>query len=35
MGRYFPRRLLLGDHLTHELDILLALDREPTISPRR
>jgi uncharacterized protein (TIGR03083 family) len=33
MGRYFPRRLLLGDHLTHELDIMLALDREPTISP--
>lgn len=31
MGRYFPRRMLLGDHVTHELDILLALDREPTI----
>jgi uncharacterized protein (TIGR03083 family) len=33
MGRYFPRRLLLGDHVTHELDILFALDREPTTSP--
>jgi hypothetical protein len=33
MGRYFPRRLLLGDHVTHELDILLALDLAPTISP--
>jgi uncharacterized protein (TIGR03083 family) len=33
MGRYFPGRLLLGDHVTHELDILLALDRAPTISP--
>jgi uncharacterized protein (TIGR03083 family) len=31
MGRYFPRNLLLGDHVTHELDIILALDREPTI----
>lgn len=31
IGRYFPRRMLLGDHVTHELDILLALDREPTI----
>jgi uncharacterized protein (TIGR03083 family) len=31
MGRYFPRRMLLGDHVTHELDILLALDREPMI----
>jgi uncharacterized protein (TIGR03083 family) len=31
MGRYFPRRLLLGDHVTHELDILLALGREPAI----
>jgi uncharacterized protein (TIGR03083 family) len=33
MGRYFPRRLLLGDHVTHELDILFALDREATTSP--
>jgi uncharacterized protein (TIGR03083 family) len=31
MGRYFPRGLLLGDHVTHELDILLALDREPDV----
>ena len=31
LGRIFPRRLLLGDHITHELDILLALDREPAI----
>lgn len=30
-GRYFPRRLLVGDHVTHELDILYALDREPQI----
>jgi uncharacterized protein (TIGR03083 family) len=33
MGRYFPRALLLGDHVTHELDILFAIDREPTTSP--
>jgi uncharacterized protein (TIGR03083 family) len=33
LGRYFPRRLLLGDHVTHELDILFALDREPSIPP--
>jgi len=31
LGRYFPRRLLLGDHVTHELDILYALGREPSI----
>jgi uncharacterized protein (TIGR03083 family) len=31
LGRYFPRRLLLGDHVTHELDILFTLDREPSI----
>jgi uncharacterized protein (TIGR03083 family) len=31
LGRYFPPRLLLGDHITHELDILFALDREPSI----
>jgi uncharacterized protein (TIGR03083 family) len=31
LGRYFPRRLLLGDHVTHELDILFALDREPSV----
>lgn len=33
MGRYFPRSLLLGDHVTHELDILFAIDRKPTTSP--
>ena len=27
LGRYFPPQLLLGDHITHELDILFALDR--------
>jgi uncharacterized protein (TIGR03083 family) len=32
MGRYFPRSLLLGDHVTHELDIVLALDREPAVA---
>ena len=31
LGRYFPPRLLLGDHVTHELDIVFALDREPEI----
>lgn len=31
LGRYFPGRLLLGDHITHELDILFALGREPAI----
>jgi uncharacterized protein (TIGR03083 family) len=31
LGRYFPARLLLGDHVTHELDILFALEREPAI----
>jgi uncharacterized protein (TIGR03083 family) len=31
MGRYFPRTMFLGDHVTHELDICFALDREPTI----
>jgi uncharacterized protein (TIGR03083 family) len=32
LGRVFPPRLLLGDHITHELDILFAIDREPDIS---
>jgi uncharacterized protein (TIGR03083 family) len=32
IGRYFPRRMLLGDHVTHEIDILLAVDREPAIA---
>ncbi len=31
LGRIFPPQLLLGDHITHELDILYALDRAPTI----
>lgn len=32
VGRYFPSRLFLGDHVTHELDMVFALDREPDIS---
>jgi len=32
MGSYFPRSLLLGDHVTHELDIVLALDRDPDVA---
>ena len=35
LGRYFPPRLLLGDHITHELDMLFALDREPEFPPKR
>ncbi|GAS96761.1 uncharacterized protein RMCC_3727 [Mycolicibacterium canariasense] len=31
LGRMFPRTLLLGDHVTHELDILYALGRQPDI----
>jgi uncharacterized protein (TIGR03083 family) len=31
LGRYFPGRLLLGDHITHELDMVFALGREPAI----
>lgn len=31
LARYFPPRLLVGDHITHELDILFALGREPAI----
>jgi len=31
LGRYFPPRLLLGDHITHELDMMFALGREPQI----
>jgi uncharacterized protein (TIGR03083 family) len=31
IGLVFPRRLLLGDHVIHELDIALALDTTPTI----
>ena len=33
MGRYFPSRLFLGDHVTHELDMVFALKREPQIAP--
>ncbi|CAN5830772.1 maleylpyruvate isomerase family mycothiol-dependent enzyme [soil metagenome] len=29
IGRVFPTRLLLGDHVIHELDICFALDRQP------
>jgi uncharacterized protein (TIGR03083 family) len=32
IGRVFPRRLLLGDHVIHELDIALALGRQPAIN---
>jgi uncharacterized protein (TIGR03083 family) len=31
IGRLFPPRLLTGDHVIHELDILLAVGREPRI----
>jgi uncharacterized protein (TIGR03083 family) len=31
IGRLFPPRLLAGDHVIHELDILLAAGREPRI----
>ncbi|MGO4444082.1 maleylpyruvate isomerase family mycothiol-dependent enzyme [Mycobacterium sp. 2YAF39] len=31
LGRIFPPRLLLGDHVTHELDILYAIGRVPEI----
>jgi uncharacterized protein (TIGR03083 family) len=31
LGRYFPPRLLIGDHITHELDMLFALGREAAI----
>lgn len=30
VGRVFPRSLLLGDHVVHELDILFALGRVPS-----
>lgn len=33
IGRYFPPRMLLGDHVTHELDILYAVNRQPGIDP--
>lgn len=31
LGRIFPRRLLLGDHVIHELDIVFALGSESTV----
>ncbi|MEE6175115.1 maleylpyruvate isomerase family mycothiol-dependent enzyme [Mycobacterium sp. 050134] len=31
IGRVFPRRLLLGDHVVHELDIAYALGRDSEI----
>lgn len=31
IGRLFPRRLLLGDHVMHELDIMFALGRPADI----
>jgi len=31
IGRVFPPRLLLGDHVIHELDIALAIGREPDL----
>ncbi len=34
MGRYFPRTLLLGDHVTHELDICHAIGRPAAVAPQ-
>jgi uncharacterized protein (TIGR03083 family) len=31
LGRVFPKRLLLGDHVIHELDIVYALGRESAV----
>ncbi|NTY63340.1 maleylpyruvate isomerase family mycothiol-dependent enzyme [Mycolicibacterium sphagni] len=31
IGRVFPPQLLLGDHVIHELDIALAIGREPGV----
>jgi uncharacterized protein (TIGR03083 family) len=33
IGRVFPRRLLLGDHVIHELDIVFALGMAPAVQP--
>jgi uncharacterized protein (TIGR03083 family) len=33
IGRLFPPRLLLGDHVIHELDITAALHRDPAVPP--
>jgi uncharacterized protein (TIGR03083 family) len=32
LGRYFPARLFLGDHVTHELDMVFALKRQPEVA---
>jgi uncharacterized protein (TIGR03083 family) len=32
IGRYFPRAMFLGDHVTHELDICHALGLPPSIT---
>jgi uncharacterized protein (TIGR03083 family) len=32
-GRLLPRRMMVGDHVTHELDVLYALDRDPDVCP--
>lgn len=32
IGRLLPRRMMVGDHVTHELDMLYALDHEPAIA---
>lgn len=34
LGRYFPARLFLGDHVTHELDIVFALGRVQEVESR-
>ncbi|CAM4380943.1 putative Actinobacterial protein [Mycobacterium basiliense] len=31
IGRVFPRRLLLGDHVIHELDIAFAIGQDPAV----
>jgi uncharacterized protein (TIGR03083 family) len=33
LGRVFPRRLLLGDHVIHELDVVLPLGLQSTVDP--
>jgi hypothetical protein len=33
LGRVFPRQLLLGDHVIHELDVVLPLGLQPTVDP--
>jgi len=32
IGRLLPRRMMVGDHVTHELDVIHALDRQPDIA---